>query len=138
MIIEEIKNIKSDKNELRKFGWQVGGVVAIIGAVLYFLDSSIFYYFVYIGAFLILTGLLIPIVLYPIQKLWMTIAVLLGFVMTRVILSFLFYIIVTPIGLIARLFGKDFLDVKIDKSKASYWNYRGKKDYQKIETERQF
>ena len=42
----------------------------------------------------------------------MTFAVILGWFMTRLILSILFYIIITPIGLIARIIGKDFLNTK--------------------------
>ena len=48
---------------------------------------------------------------------------------------FLFYLIVTPIGLISRLFGKKFLDLKWDKQLSTYWNYRsdkpGKENYEK-------
>jgi len=68
----------------------------------------------------------------------MSISILLGFVMTRVILSILFYIVITPVGFVARLLGKDFLDEKIDKSKESYWNYREQKEYDKTSTEQQF
>ena len=68
----------------------------------------------------------------------MVFAVVLGFFMTRLILSFLFYIIFTIIGLTAKLAGKDFLDKKIEKDKSSYWNYRDQTEYDKITTERQF
>ena len=44
--------------------------------------------------------------------------------MTRVILSLLYYAIMTPIGLISRLFRKQFIELGWDKSKGSYWNYR--------------
>ena len=47
-----------------------------------------------------------------------------GFFVSRVILFVLFYVVLTPMGLIARLLGKDILDQKIDKSKKSYWQDR--------------
>ena len=53
----------------------------------------------------------------------MTFAVILGWVMTRVILGVVFYLIITPIGLITRLIGEDFLDLN-KKKLDSYWNYR--------------
>jgi hypothetical protein len=45
-----------------------------------------------------------------------------GWCMTRLILIALFYLVVTPIGLLMRLLGKDFLELKLDRSSAvSYW-----------------
>ena len=61
-----------------------------------------------------------------------------GWFMTRVILSLLFYLVVTPIGLIARLSGNQFLDVKMDDSQTSYWNYRKTKKDEKEDYEKQF
>lgn len=62
---------------------------------------------------------------YPIMKhfhlAWMTFAVALGWFWTRVFLSIFYYLIITPTGLLLRLFGKDLLDKKIDKSAKSYW-----------------
>ena len=48
----------------------------------------------------------------------------LGWIMTRVILIIIFYLIVTPIGLIARLFGKQFLDLSLNENVNSFWNKR--------------
>ena len=138
MISEEIKNIKSDKKELRKFAFSVGGVILIIGIVLLYFEKTSYLYFCSIGGIILLLGLVVPKVLLPLQKAWMTFAIILGFIMTRVILSILFYIILTPIGLIAKIFGKDFLDRKIKKDKETFWNYRELKKYEKIDTERQF
>ncbi len=138
MIIEEIKNIKSDKKELRKFGISVGAVILLISLLLLYWEKSFWIWFFIVADFLIIAGVLFPNILLPLQKVWMTLAVLLGFVMTRVILSILYYIIITPIGFITRIIGKDFLSLKIDKTAKSYWNYRSKKEYQKIDTERQF
>ena len=138
MIWEEIKNIKSDKNELKKFGLTVGAVLLAVGLVLYFLEKPANLYFISIGAFLAAAGLSVPEILLPLQKLWMALAVILGFIMTRVILSILFFVVVTPIGFAAKIFGKDFLDEKIDRKKESYWHYREKKEYEKSQTEKQF
>ena len=138
MIIEEIKNIKSDKKECRKFGLSVGTVLILIAVVLAFLEKGSFVYFGSIGGVLIISGIIAPVLLQPIQKIWMMLAVLLGFIMTRLILFLLYYLILTPIGLIARIFGKDFLDLKYDKNQASYWNIREPKEYERLDTERQF
>jgi hypothetical protein len=64
-------------------------------------------------------------VAYPIMKpfhfAWMKFAFMLGWFWTRVFLGIFFYCIITPSGLLMRLFGKDLLDEKIDKSAKSYW-----------------
>lgn len=137
MIIEEIKNINSNKKELKKFGKSVGLVVLIIGIVLLIYSKPTFPTFLGIGSFLITAAYIIPIILLPFQKIWMTFAVIMGFIMTRVILSILFYIIITPISFISKLFGKDFLNLKIEKDKKSYWNLRNE-GYDKSSTEKQF
>jgi len=58
--------------------------------------------------------------------------------MTRIILSLLFYLIITPIGLISRLLGKQFLELRWNKLKGSYWNIRKKENYITDHYEKQF
>lgn len=137
MIIEEIKNIKSDCTELKKFGTSVGAVIIIVGIVLFLLDKTSYTIFLSIGGALVLAGYYVPLMLLPLQKIWMTLAVVLGFVMTRVILSILFYIVITPISFLSKLFKKDFLNLKIEKDKSSYWNLRDE-EYKQSSTEKQF
>jgi hypothetical protein len=137
MIIEEIKNIKSDKKELKKFGLTIGTVLQLVGIVLLIYGNAIAPIFVIIGSVMLVISLTFPILLLPLQKIWMSLAVVLGFIMTRVILSVLFYLVITPINFISRIFSKDFLDLKIDKEKKSYWNLRDEK-YEKSSTEKQY
>jgi hypothetical protein len=138
MLIEEIKNIKSGKSDLRKFGITVGLVIGLIGGALWWRGKDYYTIFAIISAALIISGLVFPVLLKPIQKGWMTIAVLLGWFMTRLILSVLFYFIFTSIGLLSRLLGKQFLDLKMDKSSESYWIKREPKPFDKKDYERQF
>jgi hypothetical protein len=55
-----------------------------------------------------------------------------------VILSVLFYLVVTPIGLLGRLFGKGFLDLKFNRNVDSYWIPKAKVKLEKSDYERQF
>ena len=121
MIIEEIKDIKSGRRELRKFGITVSIVLGLLGGLFFWRGRDYYFYFLILSAALLLLGLVVPILLKPIHKMWMTLAVLLGYLMTRVILSVLFFVVVTPIGLLARSFGKDFLNLKYDPNVDSYW-----------------
>jgi len=122
LILEDIKNIKSEKSDLRKFGLTVGIVLAVLGAVLLWRQKDFYRICFIASAPLIVLGLVLPVVLKPIQKVWMTLAILMGWVMTRVLLILLFFVIVTPIGFVAKIFGKDFLNRKFQKDQqASYW-----------------
>lgn len=137
-LITEISHINSSKKECRKFGYSVGSVLLIIGLTLLYFGKSSAVYFLSIAGILILLGFILPASLKPLQKIWMGISVILGSIMTRVILTFLFYIVVTPVAIIAKIAGKDFLNLKIEKEKKSYWIFRDKKEYNKTETEKQF
>ncbi len=121
MLIEEIKNIKSGKKELRKFGITVGIVSGLLGGLFLWRGKDYYTYFLILSTVFISLGLGLPILLGTIQRIWMTLAVIIGWFMTRVILSVLFYIVVTPIGLLTRLLGKDFLDTKFNRNANSYW-----------------
>ena len=123
-MIDEIKNIKSGKSNLRKFGIIVGTVLLIIAGLLFWKEKESFQLFLVIGTVLFLAGIAIPFTLKPIYWVWMTFATILGWFMTRVILCLLFYAVITPIGLIARSIGKQFLNLKMDHSKQSYWNMK--------------
>ena len=123
-MIEEIKNIKSEKSDLRKFGIIVGIVLLIIAGFFFLKEKESFQLFLTIGIILFVTGIVIPFTLKPIYWVWMVFSTILGWFMTRVILSLLFYVVFTPIGLIARLFGKQFLDLHQNHSQQSYWNMK--------------
>jgi hypothetical protein len=121
MISEEIKNIKSGRSELRKFGITIGIVLGLLGGLFLWREKTYYSTFFIISILFLFLGLILPVVLKPIQKIWMMLAVLMGWFMTRIILIILFYLIVTPIGLLARLFGKDFLNTKFNRNLDSYW-----------------
>ena len=137
-MLEEIKKIKSEKSDLRKFGITVGIVFLIIAGFLFWKDKESFQIFLTIGVVLCVVGIAIPIILKPIHWIWMIFATILGWIMTRVILSLLFFIILTPIGLISRLFGKQFLELKYNKNLNTYWNFRETEQMKRENYEKQF
>lgn len=138
MLLQEIKNIKSGISELRKFGITLGIVFGLLGALFLWRTKPFYYQMFAISGFFLFFGLAFPIILKPIHKVWMGIALILGFIMTGVILSVLFYLVITPIGLLSRLCGKDSLDLKLDKSAKSYWIQKKKIKLEKSNYERQF
>jgi hypothetical protein len=138
VIIEDIRNIKSGRSELRKFGITLGIVLGLLGGLFLWRGRDYYSYFFVFSAVFLLLGLILPILLKPIHKIWMTLAILLGWLITRIILSILFYLVVTPIGFLARLSGKTFLDLRFDKNADSYWNPKKKTNHEKEYYENQF
>ena len=137
-MFEEIKNIKSEKSDLRNFGIIVGIILLIISGFLFWKEKESFQIFLAIGITLFFTAIAIPSVLKPVYWIWMIFATILGWFMTRLILSLLFYVIFTAIGLTLRFFGKQFLELRWDKSKESYWNFRTNEHLKKENYEKQF
>jgi hypothetical protein len=121
MLKIEIQNINATTREVRKFGLTIGIFLLVIAGFLFWKQRPSFPYFVYIGGGFAVLGLIVPIVLKPIYKAWMTFAVIMGFIMTRVILTILFFGLFTPIALVAKLLGKDLLDERWDKNATTYW-----------------
>ena len=137
-LLEQIKSISSTRRDLRNFGLTVGIVLLLIAAVLWYYDRSTYLPLGIIGGALVLLGLILPKVLLPLQKAWMALAVTLGWIVTRIILLFLFYVVFTLVRLIGLLFGKRYLELKWDRSAASYWNVREHTEFDKAKAERQF
>ncbi len=137
-MFDEIKNIKETKKDLKKFGYSVGSVLIMISILLKFSGKSSSIYFGGLGALFILFALLSPGILKLFNKLWMTLAVLLSWIMTRVILIILFYLALSPISIFAKLFRKDFLNTGNKSNQSSYWIKREKKKLSASEYERQF
>ncbi len=69
---------------------------------------------------------------------WMRLAFILGWINTRIILAFVFYLILTPIGVAMRIFGKDLMERRLEKDKVSYWLPKDEKEFSKADYERQF
>ena len=68
----------------------------------------------------LLLGILNSKILTPLNKIWFKFGILLGSVIAPIIMSIIFFLVVTPTSLLMKLFGKDILAIKKNKSK-SYW-----------------
>ena len=69
--------------------------------------------------FLVL-GLFNSKILTPLNKLWFKFGIFLGKIISPIIMGIIFFLVVTPIGLLMRLFGKDLINLKFNNNK-SYW-----------------
>ena len=136
-MFEEIKNIKAGKKELISFGYTIEIILLFVVAILFYYNNLIYQNLAIVALVLIILGAIVPLLLKPIYLTWMIFAVILGWIMTRVILSLVFYLIMTPIGLITRIMGEDFLSLK-NISSNSYWNNRDSSTELNQDYEKQF
>ena len=110
----------------------------VISGLLHWEGKESYQILLTMGVVLCGLGVVMPVILNPIYWIWMIIATILGWFMTRVILSLLYYGTMIPISLVSRLFGKQFLELKWNKKDSTYWNYRSKNIFEKEKYEKQF
>jgi hypothetical protein len=77
-----------------------------------------------LAALFLVTGLLRPSVLNPLNRIWLKFGLLLHSVVNPVVMALLFYGTVLPTGLVMRMLGKDLLRLKRQPDAASYWIVR--------------
>lgn len=138
VIAEELSAVRSRPRDLRKFGMTMCVAIAVLGAFFLWRGKGEPVWFFGIAAAFLVLGLVVPVALRPVQKVWMAFAIALGWVMTRVILVLLFYVGITPIAFIARVVGKKFLDLGFEPDRDSYWIERPKPTAGKERYQRQF
>ena len=61
-----------------------------------------------------------PQILNPLTKLWIKFGELIGKIISPIVIGLIYFVILTPIGLLMRIFNKDLLNLKFSK-KNSYW-----------------
>lgn len=112
---------KATRKELRQFGLLVGAIFTVIGLwPLVFRGESLRLWAIGIGGLLIACGGILPQLLASIHKGWMWVGHILGWINTRVLLGLVFYGLVTPIGLVFRLMGKDTMRQAFAESSTTY------------------
>lgn len=138
MLLEDLKSLKTGRRELRNFGLLVGGVFLAIGLWALLKHKAWYLWALWPGSALMLFGVVAPAVLKPIYIVWMSLALVMGFVVSHVLLTVFFFLVITPIGLVARLAGRDFLRLKRTPGADTYWIQRPKREPGRQHFERQF
>ena len=131
---------RQKRKQLRQFGLMVGGVLVLIGLwKLYQGKHETARLILWlVGGLLVITGSIVPTLLTPVYWIWMKLAHLLGWVNTRLLLGIIFFVIITPMAVVMKIFGRDALNRKIDKNVDSYWIPRPPIASIKEHCERQF
>jgi len=84
-------------------------------------------YLILISLFFLIFGLINSKILSPFNKTWIKLGEILGLIIAPIIMALVYFIILTPISLIVRMFGKDLLGLKFLKNQDTYWTKRKKK-----------
>ena len=108
--------------EEREFGLIVGGVFVLLGSWWLFRGKffNAAYVFITLGAALVLFGVVLPRLLVVPRKLWMKLAEAMAYVSSRIILAIVFFLVLTPIGVVKRAMGWDPLQRR-SGSRDSFW-----------------
>ena len=112
-----------DDKGLRKFGLTTGAIIVVLFALFFpwVFDATTRPIWPWVVASLLWApALVIPSVLRPVYTTWMKVGHGIGWVNTRIILGVVFFVLILPMGLIMRLFGKDPMARKMDNSATSY------------------
>ena len=83
-------------------------------------------YLISIALIFLVLGLLNSKILSPLNKAWIKLGEILGRIVAPVVMAIVYFIILTPISLLVRLFGKDLIGMKFSNDIKSYWIKRKK------------
>lgn len=111
----------TDTNQIRKFGLTTLIFFGCLCALGIWLEKSLPIYFFGTLSALGIGFVSLPHQLKPVFDTWLKIAHFMGRVVTTLMLTFAYYLVITPAALIKRIFGGTPLPLKPDKNVLSYW-----------------
>jgi len=118
-----VARLDTSPRGLRRAAFGVGGVLLALALVLLWRHRApaVRLGLAGAGALLLLAGALIPARLRALYLGWMTVALAIGWVMSRLVLTLVFAGVLTPLALLARVTGKRFLTLGPDRAAPTYW-----------------
>jgi hypothetical protein len=105
----------------RGFGLVFAVVFALIGLWPLISSGGVRLWSLAVAAGFLIAALVLPTVLGPLNRLWLRFGLLLHRIVNPIVLGIMFFLVITPMGVVMRLFGKDLLKLRYDRSAASYW-----------------
>ena len=120
-----MNDIKIGSN--RNFGIVFSIVFLLISLYPLFKSGDIRVWSLIVSFLFLILGILNSKILTPLNNLWIKFGELLGKIIAPIVMGVVYFIILTPISLLVRIFGKDLLGLKYSKNLNSYWITRKKK-----------
>ena len=124
MITKFMNKIKISSN--RNFGLVFFIVFLIVSTWPLTNEEQVRIWSAIISAVFLILGLINSKFLSPLNRLWFKFGIILGAIVAPIVMGFIFFLVVTPIGLVMRIMGRDILNKKYDKKRETYWIKRGK------------
>ena len=115
------------KSTNKSFGLLFFVVFLILGLWPLKNGENLSYFFILISLIFFILGIINSSLLTPLNRLWVKFGEILGLIIAPIVMAIVYFIILTPISLIVRLFGKDLLGINFKKNLNSYWIERKKK-----------
>ena len=113
----------------KKFGLFLSSVLFILSIYFYFSYSKILLsYSIILLILILLITIFYPRVLYPLNLSWFYLGIILSKIVSPIIISAIYYFIVSPIAIVTRIFGRDELKIKKRKTN-TYWVIRSKQSF---------
>ena len=113
-------NSEINKSTNRSFGIVFFIVFLIIAIYPILNEGDVRFWSLIISLIFLILGILNSKFLTPLNKIWFKFGIILGKFFSPLIMALIFFLVVTPIGLVLRLIGKDVLNLKFNNNK-SYW-----------------
>ena len=110
----------------KSFGLLFFVVFLIIGLWPLKNGESLNFYFITASVVFLILGLLNSKLLSPLNKFWIKLGEILGLIIAPIVMALVYFVILTPVSIIVRVFGKDLLGLKFSKEKETYWIKRKK------------
>ena len=123
-IKQELGKIDHSTKALRRFGYTVGIVFLLLGVLLIARDRAAGAPLSLCASALMILALVSPKILRPFHSAWMAISLVIGFVVTRVILTAVFFLFVTPIGLLQRMCKRSPIELAFRDGSETYWEQK--------------
>ncbi len=123
-------NYKVKMPSNKNFGIVFCIIFFVIGLYPLLFDNNLKIWSLLLSVIFLLLGLINSSILTPLNLLWFKFGVMLGKIVTPIIMAFVFFVIVTPIGLTMKIFNKDLLKLR-KKNIKSYWIKRTDKSKMK-------
>jgi hypothetical protein len=132
-----VNSTSTDRKTLTSFALIVGAALLVIAAFRWYRGSAswIWITLIAIAALLLIAAAIAPSLLRPVYRVWMRIGEALGWINTRILLTLVFFLVVAPIGLLMRLFGRS--PIAMEK-RDSYWTDVEPHSYGDRHVEKQF
>ena len=112
------KEIKISSN--KSFGIVFFIFFLLISVYLLLNNNPIYYWSLFVSFIFLVLGLMNSKILSPLNLLWFKFGILLGKIISPVVMGIIFFLVVTPISIILKIFGKDVLNLKFNNNK-TYW-----------------